>query len=349
MTPSDVDNFLYADRRKTTRQIGRKQSPDEVLTPIFGEPFKEYRRKWYAADTLDYVPPYPLELGFDIQFACNLRCVGCYFGDDTPRSPYMDDRSAFPIEKFRAIVEHGVENGLASTYFGYATEPTINKRYLDYVDIARSAGVMDVWFGTNGTLLTEESIDHLIEMQVSRVLISVDAATKETFGKVRIRGDYDRVVENINYLVRRKQELGSVLPLLRLSFFVNSINQHEEQLFIDQWGDKADYFSIQNFCALGEEASEHLWPEGTRPKEPNPNFSCPQPFQRLFLNANGDVYPCCSFDNMYNKELRLGDAFAESIESIWHGESLVALRESHRNKTYGCYKNCMNCAYSSEA
>lgn len=348
MMSNETYTYKFEDRSRLTQQLGSGRSPDEVLSQIFGDRFREYRRQWYAADKFQLVPNFPLELGFDLKFACNLRCKGCYFSDDTPESPYESFRGAFPLERFREIVSSGVTKGLASVYFGYASEPTMNNAYLQYVKEARRAGILDVWFGTNGTLLDKESIDRLIELKVSRLLISVDAATHETYEKIRVRGKWDRLVENIDYLVARKRALGSLLPIIRLSFVVTSINRHEVDAFVQAWQDKVDYFSIQKFCTIGE-SQDYLFAEGSKPVEYDPNFACPQPFQRMFINANGDVYPCCSFENMYSKELLLGNVMSTSVEDIWRSPKIEKIRDAHRTGSFSKFNACTNCAKSSGA
>ncbi len=324
-----------------TRQIGRAD-PNVVLADTLGKPFIDYRRKWEAAGRLECVPDYPLEIGFDLLFACNLRCAGCYFSDDTPKPSYLSAPRPFPLDAFKKVIEEGANNGLGSVYFGYASEPTMNRQYLDYVEAASRAGISDIWFGTNGILLDETSIDRLLEQGVTRLVVSIDAATRETFEKVRIRGDYDRLMRNMNYLLEAKERKKSVLPLIRVSFVANQINQHEVEDFKAFWQEKVDYMSIQKFCAM-EDFTDSLYPDGKIPKLPE-DFACPQPFQRLFINDNGDVYPCCSFENMYSRELRMGNIEQMSIGEIWKSEPMQKLREAHLTGTFSSYKACTTCA-----
>lgn len=48
---------------------------------------------------------------------------------------------------------------------------------------------------------------------------------------------------------------------------------------------------------------------------------CPFPFTQLFLHPDGRVSPCC-----WLHEYELGDARAQSLEEIWNGEKMRALR-----------------------
>lgn len=347
MSKTKDSGFEYRDTSQLTRLIGR-QNPNDVLAEILGEPFRAYRSQWEAANKGKVTPPFPIEIGFDLLFACNLRCVGCYFSDDTPDPAYLTDAKPLPFDTFARIIDEGVPQGLKSVYFGYASEITMNRSYMDYVRYAARSGIVDTWFGTNGILLTRDAIDEIIELGITRVLISIDAATKETFEKVRIRGNYDKLIANLEYLIERRARLGSRLPLIRLSMNVNRINEYEVDKFVAQWIDRVDYVDIQNFIAM-DGMTEQLFPANRRetagvvPK----SFSCPQPFQRLFVNANGDAYPCCSFENMYSKELLIGNVIKAPVAEIWHCQAIEDLRDSHRTNSWQRYHNCSTCAKSS--
>jgi radical SAM protein with 4Fe4S-binding SPASM domain len=347
MSQTQEAAFQYRDTSHLTRLVGRRD-PNEVLAEIKGKPFREYRAQWEAANVQKITTPFPIEIGFDLLFACNLRCVGCYFSEDTPNPEYLTNAKPMPLDAYKQIIDDGVRHGLKSVYFGYASEITMNRRYMEYVRYAATSGIVDTWFGTNGILLSRDAIDEIIDLGVTRVLISIDAATKDTFERVRVRGNYEKLIANLEYLIERRKQLGSRLPLIRLSMNVNRINEHEVGQFIDQWIDRVDYVDIQNFIAM-DGLTEKFFPStqqgagGVLPK----SFSCPQPFQRLFINANGDSYPCCSFENMYSKELLLGNALKTPVQEIWTSAKIEDLRDAHRTNAWQRFHNCTTCAKSS--
>ena len=61
---------------------------------------------------------------------------------------------------------------------------------------------------SNGSLITEEVARGMIEAGLDAINISVDAAGKEVFEQTRIGLKYDKVIANIERLVRLRDELG---------------------------------------------------------------------------------------------------------------------------------------------
>ncbi len=51
---------------------------------------------------------------------------------------------------------------------------------------------------------------------------------------------------------------------------------------------------------------------------------CVQPFNRMTINWNGKVLPCCL---CYGDHFYVGDLLTQSIEEIWYGESLEKSRQ----------------------
>ena len=75
---------------------------------------------------------------------------------------------------------------------------------------------------------------------MTRIQISIDAITKDTYDKVRPGGNYDKIIKNIEEFLSIKKDLNVQLPLVRVNFVKTSINHHELQKFLDFWKDKVD-------------------------------------------------------------------------------------------------------------
>lgn len=332
------------DLSKKTQQILYSKDPELILADIFGNRYREYRRKWEAANAMKYLPQFPLEIGFDLKFSCNLRCIGCYFGQNGDNIALTKEaRKDFPYEKYVDILREGQANNLYSVYFGYASEPTMNRRYLDYVEECRRHNVIDIWFGTNATTMDEYELDKMISMGVTRFLVSVDAATEETYNKIRRGGDFKRVENNIKYLAAKRKEVGSLLPIIRLSYVVTSMNQHELQAFHRKWSHIADYISVQHFYDIGEANTANLSVKEVQ----NKTYACQQPFQRMFVHPDGRTFPCCSFENVYSTEIAEDNLFERGVMNVWNSRRFRILRAKLRANRFYEYKCCSKCAATS--
>ncbi len=71
---------------------------------------------------------------------------------------------------------------------------------------------------------------------------------------------------------------------------------------------------------------------------------CSQPFNRIEIYENGDVYNCCPpFVNYYS----IGNIYNSSFEKIWNGEKVQELRKRILNKDYSlcndiCNRKCQD-------
>jgi MoaA/NifB/PqqE/SkfB family radical SAM enzyme len=72
-----------------------------------------------------------------------------------------------------------------------------------------------------------------VELGVDRVWISVDAATKETYEKIRVGANFDRVVENVKRFVEIKKKLASPFPEIGFRYVFTRDNYHEMQRFLE--------------------------------------------------------------------------------------------------------------------
>jgi radical SAM protein with 4Fe4S-binding SPASM domain len=66
---------------------------------------------------------------------------------------------------------------------------------------------------------------------------------------------------------------------------------------------------------------------------------CAQPFQRLLVAWNGDVYPCCQGHNFPS----LGNVQDHTIKALWKGAAMNRLRKAHMNGRQGKIPQCKVC------
>ena len=72
-------------------------------------------------------------------------------------------------------------------------EPMVHPRFFDMVEYVCSRnGQLKV--ETNGHYLTPENCERLKALGVKAVQVSIDGASRETFNRMRVRGDFDLVV-----------------------------------------------------------------------------------------------------------------------------------------------------------
>lgn len=188
----------------------------------------ETRRLVEANNYLPYLGIRPLDVEMDVTNACNLRCVMCYFCD-----PHIHNRPRkdISLEQFQSIAEE-IFPFTRSLSLSFSTEALMHRRFCDLIDIAAASKVPKLFMNTNGTLISERISEHLVRTGFSVVSISLDAATKETYERIRIGARFEQVMSNIETLNRIKKDQGSFLPRLVFSFVLMRSNIHELPAFI---------------------------------------------------------------------------------------------------------------------
>ena len=66
------------------------------------------------------------------------------------------------------------------------SEPLLYKNIEKIFQRAQEANIMDVFLFTNGILLNEKNSKIILNSNVSRLFVSIDAVSEDTYNKVRI-------------------------------------------------------------------------------------------------------------------------------------------------------------------
>jgi radical SAM protein with 4Fe4S-binding SPASM domain len=333
--------FSREDQNKFSRILSRKANIHEVLGEELGPTFHAYRERWEAAACFATRPAFPIHIDFELNYSCNLKCPMCTWSAETNipgKGMWMD------FSLFARIVDEGVPQGLASIGLDWINEPTIRKDLPRFLDYAHRAGVIESIVHSNATLMTPTLADELIHSGLTRMMFSLDAATRDTYEKIRVGAKFDRVVRNIHEFIERRNRLGKRLPLVSVNFVRMSTNAHELEQFLEYWEPYVDFFAVQQYQNpfQGQTQPDDLFfAEG---REVVTDFRCHQPWLRLTIRYDGRVLPCCSF---YAERLVIGDMRQQSCKEIWNSRPLRELQDLHTRGQYEKNAVCLECAKNS--
>ena len=169
----------------------------------------------------------------------------------------------------------------------------------------------------------------------------MDAALPETYNRIRPGGSLDAVQRNMDRFLDIREKSGNRLPLVRVSFIKMSLNWDEQKEFEKYWTDRADYLGFQEYANILERRSTAYF---AGPKPSAHGFRCADPWQRMALFVNGDLFPCCSD---FGRLTPLGNANATSVKDIWRSRGAVRLREMHRLGQWQGHPSCARCVRAS--
>jgi len=310
-------------------------------------------RKWLASKR---VPP-PHSLVIEITSCCNLRCQMCpkTHGEvNTPEDKVMDWAV---FERLREIFPFLTAAELSGLWGEALLHPDLYLRMLRELKSFR----INVCTTSNGTLLDHTLAEGIVRAQLDRLVISMDAATPETYAQIRTPGSFEDVLAGLRSLKKWKTDLQSSLPRLELAYLGLRRNIDEFPAFVQLAHELgAAKVSLQalgeyervrgesvavNFKELGKQrfaeaqaAGEPLGikvalfpadqfeqdrgPTNTATSFKGLRKDCWDPWSKAVITTNGDVLPCCSATRP------LGNLREKKFSEIWHGKGYRWIRRS---------------------
>ena len=311
----------------------QKDDINEKLISIFGDDFRKYREDFNKTQNYletEFIPDFPITVSLELVNRCNLNCVMCY------KKHHTKPKAELSIDILKKILSECKENKLPSIMLALGSEILMYKEIKEVLDMVRRAGIQDVFFGTNGVMMNEDIIESIIRNKISRVEISLDASTAETYNKVRRVPVFEKVEENLNKLVEAKKKAGSQLPIIRLCFVVMDVNKHETESFIRKWKNKVDYIDFQRYFDVSLIDSKCKVDKKTIQ-----DSFCSQPFYSLSIWADGVISPCCCY---FGKKLVIGDIYKDTLRDVWNSLKMKKIRDQIKTKNFNY--NCQKCLYS---
>jgi len=310
----------------------QKSDVNEKLSSILGDDFRKYREDFNKTQNYletKFIPDFPITVSLELVNRCNLNCIMCY------KKHHDEARAELSLNIIKKIMDECKKYKMPSMILGLGSETLMYDKAKEVIDMTREAQIQDVFFGTNGVILNDDVIENIIKNKISRVEISIDAATAETYKKVRRVSVFEKVEKNVNKLVEAKKKAGSKLPIIRLCFVVMDINKHETEQFIKKWKDKVDYIDFQRCVDFS-----HIDKISDVDTEVIKNSFCSYPFYSLNIWADGRVTPCCSY---YGKKLILGNIHNSTLYDLWNSEEMKNIRKQIENKNFNPI--CQKCLY----
>jgi radical SAM protein with 4Fe4S-binding SPASM domain len=243
------------------------------------------------------------------------------------------------MDVVKKILKECKEERLPSIILGSGTEFLFSKDAAAVIRMVADSGIMDVFLRTNGLLLTREMTDLILDSKITRVFISLDAASPETYRRVRGRDALGLIEKNIGYLLEERARRRSFLPIVRVSFVVLEENKREQKNFLEKWRGKVDYVDFQRFQDL-----THVKEKGAQIKNEDIQVSlCSYPFYNLSILPDGNVAPCCTY---YGKELVVGSIHKQTLGEIWRSKKMERIRKEILMKQFNPV--CKRCLFFRE-
>jgi len=292
--------------------------------------FAIYRIKWELATQKKFPLSFPTHIDLEINSNCCYKCIFCPHGTGEMRN----DMPVMNFETVKKILDELGQNKVYSVKLNWRGEPGLHPQLAEIVAYAKKVGIKEVQINTNAFPFNEEKIRDLINAGIDRVIFSIDATTPELYAKIRIGGDFNKVVNNIKTFYRVRKELKRQKPFIRVQMVRTELNKHQVEDFKKMWQSIADDVRISDVTNRGQGDNLQVGDQFSTGR-----VCCPQPWQRMVISCEGKVLMCCSD---WFEKYPLGDANKNSLKEIWNGEKIKAARELLKQVNYN-FEPCKSC------
>jgi radical SAM protein with 4Fe4S-binding SPASM domain len=298
---------------------------------------------WISSRRGDLTPDtYPNVIAVEPTNLCNLSCPMC------PRTSLMKrEKGLMNFSLFKKIVDES-KGKTEFMYIDNMGDPLIHPKICEMVDYAGRKGIR-MLLGTNAAFLSDKLAACLLKNGPDIIELSIDAATPQTYEKVRGGKNYDQVVKNVMSFSKAKQSTRSTKPFTILQFVRTAFNAEEEDAFYRKfkragydfmafrdchtWGGNIPDYGVKN-----KTTSTHTENSGTTSSQTS--RPCRILWNQLTVLWNGDVTPC--FYDFDGKSV-VGNLNKESLTEIWNSSEMANYRKYHVAGSYEKVTCCQNC------
>jgi len=277
-------------------------------------------RRIYPEKTFEELHSFPAYFEVETVNACNARCPMCTIEEWTRHSPTMKD------DLFNKIADEICEHSdfVKRVALFRDGEPLLDKKLSSRIKKLRDGGIPDVNICTNVSLLTPERSEEILDSGVTDVLMSIDGTDKETFEAIRVKLNFEEVVNNAIKFIKLRDKINPDTKV-RIRMIRQDKNKHQWPDFKRFWeqytsqNDKVYYTNIHNW---GNQLKNF------KPISMGDGFAhpCIAPWSLMTIFSNGDA-PLCNID--FNNNYLIGEVRTQSIKDVWNSPQMKEYRELH--------------------
>lgn len=277
---------------------------------------------------------FPKVVLIDTVSMCNLKCSMCV------HQHMKRKKGVMKWDLFKKIVDEiACENKNTRVWMVFFGDPYVikNKKpsIFDLIKYAKDKGLSDVVLNTNANLMDREAARRTIEAGLDALYIGIDAFTPDTYAKLRVGGDYDKVVRNVVALLEMKKKLMKDKPRVFVQFVEMDVNKSEKEQFIKFWNEQGAEVKIRPKISWAGMIDAPNLVLGDKDRWP-----CYWAMQTMSVTDTGKVVTC-AVD--LDAKFIAGDITTHSLRDVWNG-ALKELRQFHLQRQFEKLPdNCRNC------
>lgn len=289
----------------------------------------------------------PTSLTIEPTTACNLGCPEC------PSGLKQFSRPEGNLKKvaYKNIIDQVYRRSFYLNFY-FQGEPFINPNFLDMIAYAHQKK-MYTSTSTNAHFLTDDVAKKTVLSGLSRLTISIDGTTQETYEQYRKKGELSKVLQGTKNIIKWKKELNVNTPHVIFQFLVVKPNQHQiedakvlaKEMGVNEIRFKTaqvyDFKHGNPLIPTIEKYSRYIQQQdGTYRLKNKLLNECWRMWSSCVVTWDGKIVPCC-FDK--DAKHRLGDLSSQPFKHVWRSAAYNNFRKgilTNRASIDIC-KNCV--------
>lgn len=195
---------------KTYQDPNKKNIADLTYDQLWNvyKIYENYNNGIYEIDN------YPTELEMHLDFFCNSRCVMCFQKNDRSKNNFRE----LDFDIFKDNLKEFLHYAQYLLLMG--GEPTVSPNYNKILNITRSANGALIKLSTNGSLIESHVVPNLDI--IDYLCLSGDAATSETYEKIRRGLNWNNFIYQINIFNKNRKNKHMIVNNV-----IMTLNYHE--------------------------------------------------------------------------------------------------------------------------
>lgn len=279
------------------------------------EGYQIYREQWVENARNQIVSEYPLLVDVELSTMCNLKCPMCYTTTDEFKK--KANVKLMDFEFFKKIFDE-IGGKVPALRLSLRGEPTLHPSFIECIKYAKDSGIREVSFLTNGSKLSGDFFERVMEAGTDWITISVDGLG-DVYESIRKPLKFSDTLQKIIDIKRIKNIRKRHKPVIKIQTVWPAIRDNPEEYY-NTFKPYVDLIAFNPLIDYLGKDTEIIYED---------SFICPQHYQRFVIGVDGLVMMCSNDEE--NIEI-VGDTNKESIHEIWHGEKLNKIRELHKKR-----------------
>jgi len=293
---------------------------------------------WWHGRELAHPLAFPRRINIETTSICNLDCVMC------PTQSKARPDGTMTMALFEQLAREIAIHGADIVWLHAWGEPLVDRWLFDRIAyIKQFSSIKNVVISTNATLLRGEKAIHLARSALDTVVFSLDGTTPQTYEAIRRGARFHQVMENVRQFLQVRRELNGRGPRAVFQIIAMRETVEEIEAFRRQWQpylEPGDYIHIKGFNTWAGRTTDRGLPQrGIDFRVPCTAFL----WDALTILWDGTVVPCC-FD--VDGQMVIGRYGEQTLEQIWKGDALAAIRARHRARDFSVLPLCAACQHT---